>query len=98
MSRFTAVYFEEAESFIKSIPEPDKSKVLAAIDAMQTDIEAVHIKSIRSTIRELIVKKYRILFFIKHDSIYFTNGFIKKTQKTPQYEIEYAEKILKMMR
>ena len=37
---------------------------------------------------------YRVLFFFDDDNIVLlTNGFIKKTQKTPKIEIEKAEKL-----
>ncbi len=91
------ILFADASDFIATIPEPEKAKVLAAIKIMETDMEVVRIKTLRGPIKELIVKKYRLLFFIKGSIVYFTNGFLKKTQKAPKGEIDYAEKIFSMI-
>lgn len=80
-------FFGEAEHFIKSLPDIDKAKVMAHIQIMAVDFSTVNTKLLKSPVRELKVKKYRLLFFIKKNSIYITSGFIKKTQKTPTREI-----------
>lgn len=37
----------------------------------------------------------RLLFFIEDDEIYVVHGFIKKTQKTPDHEIDLARRRMK---
>ena len=39
-------------------------------------------------------REFRLLF-VQDEAIIFLNGFIKKEQKTPQYEIEKAKRIKK---
>lgn len=47
--------------------------------------------------KELRVKKYRLIFFIHEEIVYFVRIFIKKTDKTPRNEIEMAEKYYKLI-
>ncbi len=97
MDKLKALFLEESSDFIEQLPDTDKAKVLAAIKTMETDFDAVYTKLLRSPIRELIVKKYRLLFFIKENIIYFVLGFVKKSQKTPVREIERAKHIYKLI-
>ena len=60
---------------------------------MTTALDSVEIKTLRGPIKELKVRKYRILFFIEQGTIYFVSGFIKKTQKIPSKELLKAEAI-----
>lgn len=98
MKKFEVQFFNEALDFIGQLPETDRAKILANIKMMETNFDVVYTKLLKSPIRELIVKKYRLLFFIKKDMIYFVLGFIKKTQKAPAQEIERAENVYKMMK
>lgn len=98
MNRLNIQFFNEAYDFINDMPELDRAKVLANIKMMETDFDIVHTKLLRSPIKELIIKKYRLLFYTKENTIYFTHGFLKKSQKTPIKEIEKAESVYKMMK
>lgn len=98
MKKFDIEFFNEALGFLGDIPEADRAKVLANIKVMETDFDIVYTKLLKSPVRELIVKKYRLLFFIKKNVIYFVSGFVKKTQKTPTQEIQKAENVYKMMK
>lgn len=91
-------FFDEALEFIDGLAQADKAKILAHAKIMETDFDVVHTKILKSPIRELVVKKCRLLFFIKKNTIYFVRGFIKKSQKTPLQEIEKAENVYKMMK
>lgn len=83
----------EADHFIKSLKENEQFKVLSAMAAVtKGQFSAVHTKTLRNKIKELIVKRYRFTFFIEDGCVYFVRGFIKKTDKTPLQEIEYAQK------
>lgn len=97
MQPYTTLLFDDASGFITTLPDSDKSKLLASIKIMETDMGVVSIKPLRGPIKELRVRKYRLLFFTKDNVIYFTHGFIKKSQKTPPYEIDRAEGIFKRM-
>ncbi|MEK7538630.1 MAG: type II toxin-antitoxin system RelE/ParE family toxin [Patescibacteria group bacterium] len=98
MKKFNIKFFDDALSFFEQIPETDRAKVSASIKMMETNFDNVYTKLLKSPIRELIVKRYRILFFVKKDAIYFVSGFIKKTQKTPPQEIQRAVNVYKMMK
>lgn len=57
--------------------------------------DSVLIKTLRTPIKELIIKRYRLLFFIEGNLIYFVGSFVKKSNKTPKHEIDIAEKLFK---
>lgn len=63
----------------------------------QGAFHSVYIKTLRGPIKELIVKQYRMLFFTLGYTIYFVRVFRKKSKKTPRKEIEYAERIYKLI-
>ena len=94
--RYETRFFENVKDFIGDLSSPNRSKVAAHIYLMQTgEFGAVHIKTLRGEIKELIVKNYRFVFFIHKNLIYFIGAFVKKTQKTPKQEIDKAETIYK---
>lgn len=61
------------------------------------DFESVRTKQLRGPIRELISGHHRLTYFGLDSMLYFVRGFRKKTAKTPREEIDYAEKIYKML-
>jgi len=84
-----------AECFIKTLPHDAPAKIMATIKMMSMDMSVVNIRKLGRAIHELKINKYRILFFIDHDTICFVSGFIKKSAKTPVREIRNAETIFK---
>jgi len=95
---YKAQLLEKTRRFIRGLDENDRAKIAAAIRTMEFgDFQSVEIKSLRSPIKELIVKSYRIVFFVKDKTIYFVSGFRKKSKKTPRSEIQNAENIFKML-
>lgn len=98
VKNFEVQFFDEALDFIEKLPEADRAKVLAHIKIMETDFDVVYTKLLKTPIRELIVKRYRLLFFIKKNTVYFVSGFMKKSQKTPAQEIRNAENVYKMLK
>ena len=90
--------------FLNSIDLKDQAKIIAYMDKL---VELLNInqfpnnklsKYLREGIFELRVNlkntSSRILyFFIVDKNIIFTHGFIKKTEKTPNSEIEKAIKV-----
>jgi phage-related protein len=96
--QYTALILEGAAEYIGTMSDSDQGITKADIDAMeQGEFEAVKTKQLRGKIRELIVGKHRLTYFILDKFIYFVRGFTKKTNKTPPKEISYAEQILKLV-
>ena len=93
------IILEKVETFIvKKLSTLDEAKLDASITAIRYgNYESVVVKPIKGDIRELIIKKFRFLFFIEKDTIYFIGSFPKKTNKTPKLEIENALKIYKII-
>jgi len=92
--------FEEVREFIRDLDIKDRAKIAATIKMMEFgDFQSIEIKTLKGQIKELIVRSYRIVFFIiKNRIIYFVSGFRKKTQKTPKNEIDNAQKILNIFK
>lgn len=97
-NKYFALFFDSVRDFIETLPNNDQGKINATVVAMESgDFESSYIKTLRTPIKELIIKKYRIVFFIHQNTIYFIGAFIKKSAKTPKKEIENAEKIYKII-
>ena len=86
--------------FILSLDSKMKAKVLRTIDLLENNVPLLrdpYSKSLGDGIFELKIKqgnditKVLYFFFIGNKAI-LTNGFIKKTQKTPKNVIETAKK------
>lgn len=96
MSNYITIFIGSAKRIFDSLPDVDNLKVNAAIIRIrERNFKAVEIKTLKSPIRELKIGKYRFIFFIQREEVYFVHAFIKKTAKTPKKEIEYARKIYK---
>jgi len=88
------------ETFIDKLDTKTKAKILWTIDLLRLEgnnLREPYTKHLQNGIFELRIKSpnniIRILhFFQSGKKIILTNGFIKKTQKTPANEIEKAEK------
>jgi|SRR3989344_6617311 len=95
---FEVYFLDKAKFFLNTLHSVDKNRLVASISSMRNgNFELVRIKTLKGKVRELIVKDYRITFFVIGNSIYCINGFVKKSQKTPKHEIDYAEKIYKLL-
>jgi phage-related protein len=57
------------------------------------ETSALTIRTLRGKIKELKVKRCRLIFFIKNDTIYVIDLFEKKSAKTPHHILARAEKI-----
>lgn len=92
-----------AKDFILSLDVKMRAKILRCIDVLRdsgNDLREPYTKSLGNGIFELRAKQgsniSRVLyFFVVGKKIILTNGFIKKTQKTPKREIDLAEKYRK---
>lgn len=95
---YTALFLDSVKDFITDLSETDSAKVAASITIIEKgDLHLVDTKMLKAPIRELKIKKYRFIFFIHKNLIYIIHAFIKKTAKTPQKEIGFAEKVYKMI-
>ena len=90
--------FNEVIARIDLLSDEDRGKIVLAFDALEYGyFHTVHTKMVRSPIRELIVKEYRILLCIKNGTVYFLTFFVKKTAKTPKSEIKKAVRLYKQL-
>ena len=91
-------YLEAAKEYIAGLGVAEQGTIDADIKALCSgEFDGVHTKQLRGSIRELIVGHHRLTYFVLGDTFYFIRGFRKKTAKTPKSEIEYAEKVYKML-
>ena len=104
--KFTVIMFKDGNGncpvrdFLDNIDPSLRVKFLYGIGLLEEcgpAIHGKHTKHIRNGIFELREKSAsgigRVLFFFFYEhKIVLTNGFIKKTQKTPEKEILTAEK------
>ena len=99
MERIPVQLLPKARKYLESISGKDKVKIYAGITGMQYgDFSSVTIKTLRGSIRELIEKFHRLLFFTHAGTIYFVSGFRKKSRKTPKKELDYAEQVYKLVK
>lgn len=101
MRKFTVEYFEKedgsypAEDFILSLDVKMKAKIFRSLELLEmkgNSLREPYSKHLEDGIFELRVKQgsdsSRILyFFVVNNRVILTNGFIKKTQKTPRSEM-----------
>ncbi len=96
---YRLLFFHTVNEFLASLPDTVQAKIRVNARTMQSgNFQSVYVKTLRGPIRELIVKEYRVLFFIKHNVICFVHAFQKKAAKTPLAEIERAMRVYKMMK
>lgn len=105
MQQFEAVFYEKsdgsqpAKEFINTLDTKMQAKMVRTIEILQdngTALREPYSKPLDGGIFELRAKVgsdiSRVLyFFFVGKKIVLTNGFIKKTQKTPATEIERAK-------
>lgn len=92
------ILLKNIETFISDLSFDDQDKISGTIEALRNKkFDSVYVKQLRGDIKELKVKKYRLIFFVHKETIYFVRIFIKKTNKTPKKEIDIAEKNYKLI-
>lgn len=99
--KFNVIYSEEVVSFLNTLPDKAKAKVMFNVAKARYNQDPKLFKKLVGTeiweFRTLYNGiQYRLLSFWDADLntyVITTHGFIKKTQKTPQKEIERAEAI-----
>ena len=106
MSKFEVEFYEKengeqpVKDFLMSLDTKMRAKMASTITILAengNELREPYSKNLTDGIFELRAKQgsdiTRILYFFYYDKhIILTNGFIKKTQKTPQGEIEKAKK------
>ena len=106
MQEFEIIFYEKADGtepakdFILSLDVKMRAKMLRTIEMLRLNghyLREPYSKSLDDGILELRAKVgsdiSRILyFFVVGQKVILTNGFIKKTQKTPKEEIERAKR------
>lgn len=115
-SKFEVEYYEKAEKnipiveFLNSLNHKQVAKMLREIQLLETngnDLRDPHSKALRNGIFELRAQHdgvcLRIFyFFAENKKIILTHGFVKKSQKTPNKQIniaiEYRNEYLKKMK
>ena len=99
MKKFTSLILDDASQYIQSMSESDQGTTKADIEWMEKgEFEVVKTKQLRGKIRELIVGSHRLTYFMTPKFIYFVRGFMKKTNKTPKKEIEFAEQVFQVVK
>lgn len=106
MQEFEIVFYdkpdgsEPVKEFLLSVDLKMRAKILRTIDLLAengTTLRMPYSEHLEDGIFEIRVKSgsdiSRVLyFFVIGRKIVLTNGFVKKTQKTPKNEIELAKK------
>lgn len=109
MSKFSAEFYETAsgekpaKDFMLSQDAKMKAKLFGLVDVLEeygNQLREPYSKPLGDGIFELRAKQgsdiSRVLYFFYYEGrIILTNGFIKKTQKTPPSEIALAKKYRK---
>lgn len=93
---------EPAKDFLNSLDVKMQAKMVRTIEILQNnghDLREPYSKQLEDGIFELRAKVgsdiSRVLyFFVIGKKVILTNGFVKKTQKTPKNEIELAKKYM----
>ena len=102
MSKFQVIFLAEAREFLLQLDEKSRAKIIFNIDKAKVKTDNELFKKLNGEIwefRTLYNKThFRIFAFwdktnVNHTLVLTTHGIIKKTEKTPEKEIEKAEKI-----
>lgn len=97
-SEFRIILLKDIETFISNLSSDDQDKISGTVEMLRNKrLDSIYIKQLRGNIKELKVRKYRLIFFIHKETVYFLRIFIKKTNKTPKNEIDMAEKYYKLI-
>ncbi len=99
--KFKVIYSKEAIAFLSTLPEKAREKIVYNIDKVAYgEIDKELFKKLNTDVWEFRTHyngiAYRLLAFWDTEAetlVIAANGFIKKTQKTPQKEISKAEEI-----
>ncbi|MFA6404642.1 MAG: type II toxin-antitoxin system RelE/ParE family toxin [Candidatus Paceibacterota bacterium] len=92
MRRLVLQVLSRVTAFVHELSSADQIKIAVDIESLcDRDFETVYIKTLRGPIKELIVKRVRIIFCVYGNTLYILHAFFKKSTKTPSKEIKIAE-------
>ena len=89
------------EKFIVGLSDNVASKVERIIDLLEKyghKLGMPHSKSLGGGLFELRVlgeRQIRVLYVFDYDKIYVVHAFLKKTERIPKYELDYAYQVAK---
>ncbi|MFH0804478.1 MAG: type II toxin-antitoxin system RelE/ParE family toxin [Candidatus Zambryskibacteria bacterium] len=98
-----AFYLPKVTKFIESLGNDLTGKIVSLVDVLKEKnglLSTLDSKSLGRGLFELRLASsvnIRIFFCFHRDTIYLLHGIIKKTQKTPKREIEFARKMKDMI-
>lgn len=93
----------QVEKFIDSLEKRTKNKILRTYDLLKKfgyTLSMPHSKRIGTNLFELRIRgqqEVRIFYSYKNGTAVLVHGFVKKTQKTPSREIDYAIKVFRTL-
>ncbi len=101
-AKYDVIYMEAAIRYLDSLPEKVRDKIAFNISKSRYFMDKELFKKLNDDIWEFRTRyqgmTYRLLAFWDNDAgslVVATNGFIKKTQKTPANELAKAEALRK---
>lgn len=101
-AKFDIIYMETALSYLESLPEKVQDKIAYNISESRYFTDKELFKKLNDNIWEFRTRyqgmTYRLLAFWDNETgslVVATHGFIKKTWKVPQNEIDRAEALRK---
>ena len=103
MSDWKFFVTEKVQKFLKSLSKNDKTKV-ESIFLLFTEygmaLPVKYMKRITGTenLWELRAKRIRIFFYMRENTGIGVHGIIKKSQKTPKYDIEISVSRIKTLK
>lgn len=89
-------YHDDVKVFIKQLQKPARMKLLRSIELLEeygAHLSMPHVKKMMENLYELRVRgkqEVRIFFTYCESNAFLLHGFVKKSQKTPQKEIQIA--------
>ncbi len=102
-SRYEVLFYVKADGecpmdgFLDALPVKVRAKVAKWIELLEEegpDLPRPYADLLRDKVRELRVKfgpvHYRLLYFFMAKKIIITHGFVKRTERVPEAEIERA--------
>lgn len=95
-NKFNVTIMDDVLEFIVILPIKEQNKIFGAIKILGNKrFDEVYVKQLTGNIKELKVRRYRLIFFVHNNETYFIRIFVKKSNKTPKLEIELALKFYK---
>lgn len=96
--RLPVFFLSGAKTYADSMTDSDRGTLARDIEALaDAEIDSIRVKILARPVFELIVGYHRFTYFELDACLYIMRGFRKKSAKTPKKEIEYAQKMYKLL-